>query len=50
MYVHTSADALYCVDEGEYEQDDWTETDELPEGEESEGTVIIDVEEIKDDL
>jgi hypothetical protein len=46
----TSADALYCVDEGECEQDDWTEIDELPKGEESEGTVLIDVEEIKDDL
>ena len=29
----TSADALYCVDEGECEKDDWTEIDELPEGE-----------------
>jgi hypothetical protein len=46
----TRADALYCVEEGEYERDEWNETDEVPVGEESEGEVIIDVEEIKDDF
>jgi hypothetical protein len=45
----TSADALYCVEKGEYERDDWDEIDEVPVGEESEGAVIVDVEEIKDD-
>jgi len=45
----SSEDALYCVAEGECEQDDWAEIDELLVGEESEGSVIIDVEEIKAD-
>lgn len=45
----TPDDALYCVEEGEYDRDDWDVLDDLPVGEESEGEVIVDVEEIKDD-
>jgi hypothetical protein len=40
---------MYCVEEGEFEIDDSQELDELPIGEESEGTVIVDIEEVKDD-
>jgi hypothetical protein len=45
----TPSDALYCVEEGEYDRDDWDVLEEVPLGEESEGVVIVDVEEIKDD-
>jgi hypothetical protein len=45
----TPDDALYCVEEGEYDRVDSDVLDEVPAGEESEGVVIIDVEEIKDD-
>ena len=45
----SESDAMYCVEEGEYEIDDSEELDELPIGEESEGTVIVDIEEVKDD-
>lgn len=45
----TPDDALYCVEEGEYDRDDWDLLDEVPVGEESEGVVIVDLEEIKDD-
>ena len=45
----TPSDTLYCVEEGEYDRDDWDVLDEVPLGEESEGVVIVDVEEIKDD-
>ena len=44
----SESDAMYCVDEGEFEIDDSQELDELPIGEESEGTVIVDIEEVKD--
>ena len=44
-----SYDAIYCVEEGEYERDDWDELDEVQVGEESEDVVIVDVEQIKDD-
>lgn len=42
-------DALYCVEENEFEIDDSQEIDQLEIGEASEGTVIVDIEEIKDD-
>jgi hypothetical protein len=45
----TPDDALYCVEVGEYDRDDWDVLDVVPAGEESEGAVIIDVEEVKDD-
>ncbi|PUE34845.1 hypothetical protein [Limnohabitans sp. Jir72] len=45
----TADDAIYCVEEGEYDRDDWDLLDEVPVGEESEGVVIVDVAEIKDD-
>ncbi len=32
----TPDDALYCVEEGEYDRDDWEVLDEVPVGEESE--------------
>jgi hypothetical protein len=42
-------DAMYCIEENEFEIDDSNELDELPVGEKSEGTVIVDIEEIPDD-
>jgi hypothetical protein len=45
----TPDDALYCVEEGEYDREGCDVLDEVPVGEESEGVVIIDVEEIEDD-
>lgn len=42
-------DALSLLDENEFEIDDSDILDELPDGETSEGTVIIDIEEVKDD-
>lgn len=42
-------DALYCVQENEFEVDDSEEIDELEEGEISGGSEIHDVEEVKDD-
>lgn len=45
----SESDALYCVEENEFEIDDSQEIDQLEIGEASEGTVIVDIEEIKDD-
>jgi hypothetical protein len=45
----SESDALYCVEENEFEIDDSQEIDQLEIGEESEGTVIVDIEEVKDD-
>jgi hypothetical protein len=40
---------LYCVEENEFKIDDSQEIDQLEIGEASEGTVIVDIEEVKDD-
>ena len=52
-WIRTSADsetdALSLLDENEFEIDDSDILDDLPAGEASEGTVIIDIEEVKDD-
>jgi hypothetical protein len=45
----SESDALYCVEENEYEEDDSHVLDELEDGDVSEGIVIVDIEEIKDD-
>ena len=45
----TETDALSALDQKEFEVDDSEVIDELPAGEASEGAVIIDVEEVKDD-
>ena len=45
----SESDALYCVEENEYEIDDSEVLDELLAGEASEGPVIIDIEEVKVD-
>jgi len=42
-------DAMYCIEENEFEIDDSDLLDELQVGEESEGKVIVDIEEIPDD-
>jgi hypothetical protein len=42
-------DAMYLLQEGECEHDDYEILDELVSGEVSEGEVIVDIEEIKDD-
>ena len=47
--AESESDALYCVEENEFELDDSDELGELAVGEESEGTVVIDIEEVKDD-
>ncbi len=49
VHADTPGDAIYCVEDGEYERDDWDELDDVQAGEESEGVVIVDVEQIKDD-
>ena len=43
------SDALSLIEANEYETDDSQEQDELEAGEASEGTTIVDIEEIKDD-
>jgi hypothetical protein len=45
----TESDAMFCLEEGEFEIDYSEEIDELSNGEESEGQIIVDIEEIKDD-
>lgn len=45
----SESDALSCVEENEFEIDDSQEIDQLEVGEESEGTVIVEIEEVKDD-
>jgi len=45
----SETDALSLLDWNEFEIDDSDILDELPSGEASEGAVIIDVEEVKDD-
>lgn len=45
----TESDAIYCIEENEFDIDDSEVIDELNVGEESEGTVIVDIEEVKDD-
>lgn len=45
----SESDALYCVEENEFEIDDSQEIDQLEVGEGSEGTVIVGIEELKDD-
>jgi hypothetical protein len=45
----TESDALSALDQKEFEVDDSEVLDELQAGEASEGAVIIDVEEVKDD-
>jgi hypothetical protein len=47
--AHSETDALSSLDQKEFEVDDTEVLDELPAGEASEGAVIIDVEEVKDD-
>jgi len=42
-------DALSLIEANEFENDDSHEQDELKAGEASEGTIIVDTEEIKDD-
>ncbi len=43
-------DALSLIEANEYETDDSHEQDELKAGEASEGTTIVDIEEIKDNF
>ncbi len=43
-------DALLCIEENEFETDDTEILDELRVGEESEGEVIVDIEEVRDDI
>ncbi len=45
----SKSDALYCIEEGEFEVDDSHTLDELDAGEESEGSIIVDVEQVKSD-
>lgn len=45
----SESDALYCIEENKFEIDDSQELDHLVVGEGSEGTVIVDIEEVKDD-
>ncbi len=45
----TESDAMHCIEENEFDIDDSAVLDELQAGEESEGIVIVDIEENKDD-
>ena len=45
----SESDALSCVEENEFELDDSDELGELAVGEESEGTLFIEIKEVKDD-
>lgn len=45
----SESDSLYCIEENEFEIDDSQEIDQLEVGEGSEGTVIVGIEEVKDD-
>jgi hypothetical protein len=45
----SESDALECVEENEFEIDESQEIDQLEVGDESEGTVIVDIEVVKDD-
>ena len=45
----SESDALYCVEENEFEIDYSEVLDELAVDETSEGNVIVDIEEVKDD-
>ena len=47
--AESESDAMRCVEAGEFETDDSEVLDELTIGEESEGTVIVEIEEVKDD-
>jgi hypothetical protein len=42
-------DALNCIEQNEFEIDESQIIDELEAGEQTEGAVIVDIEEVKDD-
>jgi hypothetical protein len=47
--VDSKSNSLECVEENEFEIDESQEIDQLEVGDESEGTVIVDIEVVKDD-